>query len=238
MTDIAHRCAVIAQSVAEAAKRAGREPSQITVVAVSKRKPVNDMLLYAAAAQAQGMQVVFGENYVQELKLKYPEVRELGSIHLIGPLQTNKIKEAVRCADVIESAHSPRVIEGIAKEARALGKRQSIFIQVNIGDDPLKSGFHADQLTEACQAVRMHKDSLALSGLMTITPYYSDPEGARKDFRAMSDLRSRLQASPAIEIFENRTIYLSMGMSSDFEIAIEEGADLVRVGTALFGERQ
>jgi pyridoxal phosphate enzyme (YggS family) len=237
MQSIASRVEVVVESIAQAAKRVGRSPSSITLVAVSKRHSVESMHDYSAAAAAYGVPVVFGESYVQELKVKRECFSGECRFHLIGPLQSNKIRDAVRLADVIESVHSMKVVHGIAKEARALGKRQSIFLQVNIGADPQKSGFSADQVADACARVWEHREFLALHGLMTITPLYQVPGEVRRDFRAMNDLRSQLIESKASTYFEAQTILLSMGMSSDFDIAIEEGADLIRVGTSLFGER-
>ena len=237
MRSVAERLETVATSLRRAAERAERSPTSITLVAVSKKQSTESMRAYAVAANAKGIPVVFGENYVQEFKAKRQELGELGQFHLIGPLQSNKIKDAVRYADVIESVHSRRVFDVVAKEASALGKRQAIFLQVNIGKDPNKSGFLAEEMPEICQVAARLSQHVCLLGLMTITPYYEVAEDARGDFRAMNELRQRLVVSGADQCFENRTIALSMGMSSDFEIAIEEGADLVRVGTALFGER-
>lgn len=237
MQSVAERLETVATSLAQAAERAGRSSASITLVAVSKKQSIESMRAYAAVANARGIPIVFGESYVQEFKAKRHELGDLGQFHLIGPLQSNKIRDAVRYADVIESVHSRKVFDVIAKEASALGKRQSIFLQVNIGKDPNKSGFSADEIPEICQVATRLSQHVCLLGLMTITPYYEVAEDSRGDFRAMNELRERLIASGADQYFENRTIALSMGMSSDFEIAIEEGADLVRVGTALFGER-
>lgn len=237
MQSVAERLDAVASALTQAAKRAGRSPASITLVAVSKKQSTESMRAYAAAANARGIPVVFGESYVQEFKTKHHELGDVGLFHLIGPLQSNKIKDAVMCADVIESVHSHKVFDAIAKEAAALGKRQSIFLQVNIGQDPNKSGFTAEEILEICAAAAPLSHHISLLGLMTITPYYEVAEDARGDFRAMRELRQRLVASGADAHFEGRMIALSMGMSSDFEIAIEEGADLVRVGTALFGER-
>lgn len=237
MTSMEQRLAEVIEVMERAAARVGRDPTSVTLVAVSKRKSVAEMQQYATAAHARGIRVVFGESYVQELKGKRSESSLTGEIHLIGPLQSNKVREAVRLADVIESVHSRKVIGVIAKEARALGKRQSILLQVNIGRDPHKSGFSPEEIAEVCQEMNAYHDCLALVGLMTITPLYSEAEDARPDFRAMRELRQALVSSQVHQSFEGRTILLSMGMSSDFGIAIEEGADLIRVGTALFGER-
>ena len=237
MQEIASRVEAVVESIAQAARRVGRSPSSVTLVAVSKRHSVESMQDYIVAAAAHGMPVVFGESYVKELKSKRPHFNDESRFHMIGPLQSNKIRDAVRLADVIESVHSLKVLRGIAKEAQAIGKRQSIFLQVNIGNDPLKSGFAAHEVAEVCAEVGVHRDVLALHGLMTITPLYDVVSEVRRDFQAMSELRARLINGAAAAHFEEQRVLLSMGMSSDFEIAIEEGADLIRVGTSLFGER-
>ena len=221
-----------------AAAKSGREASAITLVAVSKKQPVALMREYSAAAQAKGVRIVFGENYVQELKAKRTELGTLGEFHLIGPLQSNKIKDAVTLADVIQSVHSVSILDGIAKEALRQGKRQRIFLQVNVGNDPAKSGFATDQLLPVFEKLATYQDCIEALGLMTITPYYEEVALARPDFQKMTELRSSVCQQGFASLFTNSAILLSMGMSGDFSIAIEEGADVVRVGTALFGERQ
>jgi len=237
MHDVAACTAVVLESIARAAERAKREPSSITLVAVSKRQPIELMQNYLSAAEQRGVPAVFGESYVQELKAKRAEFGSSVRFHLIGPLQSNKVRDAVKCADVIESVHSMSIIEAVAKEARTIGKRQEILLQVNIGKDPRKSGFSIEQVPEACLAVTAHKEQLSLGGLMTITPLYEDPAGVRADFAALHQLRQHLKTSTVATCFDRHDIKLSMGMSADFEIAIEEGADFVRVGSAIFGER-
>jgi pyridoxal phosphate enzyme (YggS family) len=229
---------LITDSIAKAASHSGRNADSITLVAVSKKQPVARMREYEAAAKARGVSIVFGENYVQELKAKRAELGPIGEFHLIGPLQSNKIKDAVSLADVIQSVHSLSVLDGIAKEARRQGKVQRIFLQVNIGNDPAKSGFRVDELPSVFERLQPHLDSVVVLGLMTITPYYDDALLARPDFTKMAELRASLCQRGYAHLFSSSTILLSMGMSGDFNIAIEEGADLVRVGTALFGERQ
>jgi pyridoxal phosphate enzyme (YggS family) len=235
--DLASRLSGVLERIDQAVKRAGREAREVTLVAVSKKQSLDCMREYLQAAELAGIGVVFGENYVQELKLKREELGEGVEIHLIGPLQSNKIKEAVRLADLIQSVHSSAVISAIAKEARKLGKRQRIYLQVNIGHDPAKSGFAPDQLQAALELAGGEGDAVSLEGLMTITPFYDQAESARSDFRAMSELKNSLIARGLEHFFADRRIRLSMGMSADYDIAIEEGADLVRVGTAIFGER-
>jgi pyridoxal phosphate enzyme (YggS family) len=193
---------------------------------------------YVSAATSRGVPIIFGENYVQELKAKRAEMGPVAEFHLIGPLQSNKIKEAVRNADVIQSVHSLSILQGIAQEASRQAKRQRVFLQVNIGNDPAKSGFSADSLTTVFDALGSLSASIEVLGLMTITPYYESAEAARSDFARMAALRDAVQQSPQSQLFANSTVLLSMGMSADFYVAIQEGADLVRVGTALFGERE
>jgi pyridoxal phosphate enzyme (YggS family) len=193
---------------------------------------------YVAAAQAKGVRIVFGENYVQEIKAKRAELGAAVELHLIGPLQSNKIRDAVALADVIQSVHSQAVLDGIAKEALRQGKRQRVFLQVNIGNDPAKSGFRADELPSVFDSLSIHQSCIEAVGLMTITPYYDEAAHVRPDFQKMAGLRSSLCSQGFAKLFTDSSIFLSMGMSGDFDIAIEEGADFVRVGTALFGERQ
>jgi pyridoxal phosphate enzyme (YggS family) len=238
-SDLASRLEGILKRIEAAATRVGRDPKEITLVAVSKLKPAELMRDYLESALRFGVRVVFGENYLQELCLKISELGAVGEFHLIGPLQSNKVKQAVRSADVIESVHSEKILEALAKEAKAIGKRQSIYLQVNIGLDPAKSGFLADQVLSAINLASERSDSVSLLGLMTITPYYGEGQGesARRDFIALRGLRDSLVAAGAARFFDGGQIALSMGMSSDFEVAIEEGADLVRIGSAIFGER-
>jgi pyridoxal phosphate enzyme (YggS family) len=237
MSTIADSLKMVVTQIDEASTRAGRGQKEIILVAVSKKHTSESMKIYVDAAKTRGIRVVFGENYVQELRQKRECFGDTAEFHLIGPLQSNKVKEAVKLSDVIQSAHSTKIIQLIAKESRALAKRQRIFIQVNIGSDLNKSGFSPDQISDVLGVVSANNDALLVEGLMTITPFYDIPEDARKDFKALNNLRAQLYSSGANKLFYDEKIALSMGMSADFNIAIEEGADLVRVGTAIFGER-
>ncbi len=220
-----------------AALGSGRPPQSISLVAVSKTKSLDEMRLYAQIASKEGIRVVFGENYLQEIKAKRRDLPAGSELHMIGPLQSNKIRDAVQLCDVIESVHSLKTLQLVAKEAARIQKRQRIMLQVNIGDDPNKSGFSVETLHEALALCASNTTHLQLEGLMTILPYEENPEASRPHYKAMSDLKSRLLTEGHATAFHNSSIALSMGMSDDFHIAIEEGADLVRVGTALFGER-
>jgi hypothetical protein len=215
----------------------GRNPGSVTLVAVSKTKTIEAMREYAVAAGRMALPVVFGENYLQEIKEKRPHVAADAELHMIGPLQSNKVRDAVGLCDVIESVHSLKVLELVAKEAARINKRQRILLQVNIGADEKKSGFTPDELSEALSACERLANDISVEGLMTILPYDENPEASRPHFKAMAALRDRLIAEGRARIFQNTTILLSMGMSDDFDVAIEEGADVVRVGTAIFGER-
>ena len=207
------------------------------LVAVSKKQPVERMKAFVEAAAEQGIPVVFGENYVQELKAKREAGLRGASYHLIGPLQRNKVRDAVKLADSIQSVHSMPVLEEIVKEAKKLGKRQSIYLQVNIARDPAKSGFMAEEIEGAVQRALEEQEALRLDGLMTITALYDQPEASREDFRKMDALRRSLCAAGLDQAFHNSHIALSMGMSADYLVALQEGADVIRVGTALFGDR-
>lgn len=234
---IADRLEEVWVAIREAACRSGRAEGEVRLVAVSKKKPIEDLHEYEKAAQARGIPVIFGENYLQELKHKSGALAPESQVHMIGPLQSNKVKDAVRYSDVIESVHSTRIMLLIAEAARAIGKVQSIFLQVNIGSDPNKSGFAEEEVKPAIELAAVHRDALELVGLMTITPYEEDPELTRRYFAELAGLRRDLVNSGLARQFSGGRIALSMGMSADYPVAIEEGADFVRIGTALFGER-
>lgn len=227
----------VLEVIKASADRGGRSPSAITLVAVTKTQPIEVLEDYATVAREARIPVVFGENYIQEIRDKEHDLPEWSEIHMIGPLQSNKIRDAVEMCDVIESIHSAKTIALTAKEAVRIGKIQRIMLQVNIGRDGRKSGFLPEDIEQAVALCKEHSSQVALEGLMTILPYEEDPESSRPYFCAMRELRKKLRQSGAGENFLNGEILLSMGMSNDFGVAIEEGADIVRVGTALFGER-
>lgn len=237
-TQVSSRLESILREIEGACQRSGRRTDDVTLVAVSKKQPLALMKEYAAAAKARKIQAVFGESYVQELKAKRAELNDSAQFHLLGPLQRNKVRDAVKLSDVIQSVHTLPVLEAVAAEARKAGKVQSIFLQVNISRDESKSGFDSGTIVSAVAAASALSDAVSLEGLMTITALYDSPEDARGDFRRMAALRNELTSQGHHEAFQNSSIKLSMGMSADFAVAIEEGANLVRVGTALFGERE
>ncbi len=229
--------AQVLKTLRAAAERSGRSPSSITLVAVSKTKSIEEMGAYAALASREGVPIVFGENYLQEIKAKRLHLPPGSELHMIGPLQSNKVRDAVQLCDVIESVHTLKTLQLVAKEAARINKRQRILLQVNIGEDPNKSGFTPDTLRDALGVCAAHPQELQLEGLMTMLPYEENPEASRPHFRALARLREQLHSERGTDAFHSGFIALSMGMSDDFHIAIEEGADIVRVGTALFGER-
>jgi pyridoxal phosphate enzyme (YggS family) len=219
--NITARLAAIRARIASAAEQAGRRADQITLVAVSKTHPG------AAVAEAIAAgQLVFGENRVQEAAEKFPALRQdhpALRLHLIGALQTNKARDAVRLADVIEVLDRPRLADAIADAAQKLGRLPNLLIQINVGNEPQKAGIppaEADAFITACQ----QRFGAALTGLMCIPPADGDP-GPHFAWLAARAQRHGLTV-------------VSMGMSADFETAIAHGATHVRVGSAIFGHRE
>lgn len=215
--EIRANAAAVNARIDAACQRAGRSRSDVTLVAVTKTFPA-DAVTFAIDA---GLTHI-GENKVQEARDKKPLVRGTARWHLIGHLQSNKAKDAVKVFDVIETVDSLDLAEKVAKAATAIGKRQDVMLQVNIGRESQKSGADPDEVESLVKAIR-GIDALNLIGLMAIPPHEGDP---RPHFRALRELRDRLGLA-----------HLSMGMSADYEIAIEEGSTLVRVGSAIFGSR-
>ncbi len=217
---IADTLAAIRARIAEACLRANRDPASVTLVAVSKTHPAEAVEAALAAGQA-----VFGENRVQEAAAKFPALRPAHPalrLHLIGALQTNKARDAVRVADVIESLDRPKLASALAEAMAKEGRRPALLVQVNTGDEPQKAGIaraDADAFLRACR----DEHGLPVEGLMCIPPVDADP---RPHFALLASLAAR-HGLPT----------LSMGMSSDFETAIAEGATHIRVGTAIFGTR-
>ena len=211
---------------------------KINLVAVSKLKPVELLQEYQVAAEKAGIPVIFGENYVQEFRAKKPLLRGSYEAHLIGPLQSNKAKDAVSIFDVIESVHTEKIARVINREAAKLGKTQRIYLQVNISNDSGKSGFTPDQVITFLRESFDQLTNLKLEGLMTITALYEVVEDARPDFKALTKLAEKICSDQTLlSKFQSGEVLLSMGMSQDYAIAIEEGATTVRVGTSIFGER-
>jgi len=208
-------------AMATAAREAARDPAGITLIAVSNTHPAEAV----AAAIAAG-QKVFGENRVQEAARKFPALKERHpdiELHLIGPLQTNKVKEAVALADVIQSLDRPKLAEALAAEMAKQNRRPALFIQVNTGEEPQKAGIHPGEV-DGFVALCRDTLNLPVQGLMCIPPIDQHPA---PHFALLKKLAER-----------NGLAGLSMGMSNDFETAIQCGATHVRIGTAIFGKRE
>jgi pyridoxal phosphate enzyme (YggS family) len=230
-TDIKQHLDRIRALIAAAEQRAGREPGSVKLVAVSKTHPV-PVLREAIAAGAS----VLGENKVQEAESKIREIgRDAAEWHLIGRLQSNKVRKAVQLFDVIHSVDSLELaerLERIGTEERLA--ELSIFVHVDLAGEESKSGIDAVDLPALVEFLKGCK-CLRFNGLMILPPYFEDPEMARPYFRRLREIRDGLAEAGAFAIGHGE---LSMGMSHDFEVAIEEGSTVVRVGTAIFGERK
>lgn len=218
----------INQRIASAAAKAGRDPASVCLVAVSKTKPAS-MIDEAALAG----QHLFGENYVQELAAKALEVCERVEWHFIGGLQSNKVKYIAGLVSMIHSVDRLSLAQEIDRQWGRLGKVCDVLIQVNIACEATKCGITSEEVFKLVRDVAM-LPNLRVKGLMTMPPFFDDPEGARPYFRELNRLAGDIAALniPGVVMRE-----LSMGMSGDFEVAIEEGATLVRVGSAIFGGR-
>ena len=219
MEDAAQRLAAVRERIARAAKLAGRDPGEVTLIAVSKTHPVAAIEPLIAAGQRD-----FGENRVQEAQAKWPELRARNSrlrLHLVGRLQSNKAADAVALFDAIHSVDRPSLVEALATAMARIGRRPDCFLQVNIGDEPQKAGCAVAELPALAAAAR--DAGLPLAGLMCLPPADAQPAPY---FALLAKLARRHGVGG-----------LSMGMSGDFETAVAIGATHVRVGTALFGER-
>ena len=218
--DVKENLAAVRATIARAAKAAGRDPAAITLIAVSKTFSAGDIRPVIAAGQR-----VFGENRVQEAKEKWPTLREAApdiDLHLIGPLQSNKARDAVQLFDAIHTIDRDKIAGVLAAEMARTGRRLRLFVQINTGEEPQKAGIapaEADQFIARCRDVH----GLDITGLMCIPPFNEAPG---PHFALLAKIAAR-----------NGLTNLSMGMSADFETAIALGATHVRVGSAIFGAR-
>lgn len=219
---VAERLAGVRRRIADAARRAGRDPGEVLLVAVSK--------LMAPARIAEALragQVDFGESRAQELARKAAELGPVPRWHFVGRLQRNKVADVVGVVDLVHSVDRIELAEALAARARARGLVQRVLVQVNTGADPAKAGVSPERAAALVDGVR-RLDGLRCEGLMTVPPLGADP---RPSFAALAALGRALRAgAPELR-------HLSMGMSADLEVAVEEGATIVRVGQALFGAR-
>lgn len=229
MLNIEGRVRLVQERIKRAALASGRDPDTVRLVAVAKAV---DAARVREAVKA-GVTIV-GENYVQEAKEKIEALRpEMVSWHFIGHLQSNKAKYAVRLFDLIHSVDSLGLAEELNRRAGAIGKVQEVLIQVNISGEETKSGINVQHALDLVRGIS-RLENLSVRGLMTMPPFFDVADKVRPYFRALRSLRDRIrdEAIPNVHVTE-----LSMGMSGDFEAAIEEGATMVRIGTAIFGQR-
>jgi pyridoxal phosphate enzyme (YggS family) len=225
---IASNILEIRNRIDAAARRSGRDPQSIRLMAVSKTVPAERI----REAQDAGIKL-FGENYVQEAREKIPAVGHDVEWHMIGHLQTNKVKYVVNLFDWIHSVDRLELAQELDKRARQHSRKLKVLIEVNIGGEASKSGVEISHACELARQVSVLPD-LCVHGLMTMPPYSDDPEHSRPYFRALRALRDEITRAAIAGVSMDE---LSMGMTDDFEIAIDEGATIIRVGRAIFGAR-
>lgn len=225
---IADNLRTVTDRIASAAKRAGRDPSSVRLIVVTKTVDV-ESIRHAVAAGA----LVLGENRVQEAREKIEKLGNRARWHLIGHLQTNKAKYAVKLFDLIHSVDNLELARELDKQAAKTGKVQDVLIEVSIAGEAAKAGVAIQDVTTLVREAAKLKN-ISIKGLMTMPPYSENPEDSRPFFRKLRELAETIMKEdiPGVSMKE-----LSMGMSGDFEVAVEEGATMVRVGTAIFGER-
>lgn len=224
---IASNLAALWRRIETACRAAGRSPDEVRLLLASKTQPP-ERIREAFAAGA----TLFGENRVQELLRKAPSLSDLPiEWHMIGHLQTNKVRHVLDWAQVIESVDRPSLVDALTRELEKRDARVKVYLQVNTSGEETKSGVAPEEAEDLARRI-LATGRMELAGLMTIARLTPDPEGARPCFRTLAQVRDRLRSLGLGEIPE-----LSMGMSGDLEVAIQEGATIVRVGSAVFGER-
>lgn len=220
----------IKNEIRNAADKSERQPEDITIIGVSKRQSVETIINGIKAGVK-----TFGENYIKEAldKIDYINNDTL-SWHFIGHLQSNKAKFAVKYFDLIHSVDTIKLATEINKQAKKINKTQDILMQINISDEESKSGINAD---EACLFAKQigSLESIRLKGIMGMPPFSADPENARKYFKKLKEIKDYIEDENIPRVAME---HLSMGMSQDFKVAIEEGSTMVRIGTRLFGQRK
>jgi pyridoxal phosphate enzyme (YggS family) len=224
---IAENLHSVLASIAESERMSGRPAGRVELLAVSKTHPAEVIREAVNAGQ-----VLFGENRIQEAKAKIPDLPAKLRWHLIGHLQSNKIRQALPLFEMIHGVDSVDLLDDIQRIAGDLGLFPRVLLQVNVAGESSKFGFKPDRLMSEVERVT-RADRVQVEGLMTIPPLASNPENSRKYFVQLRQLRDRLEKE-----FRFPLPQLSMGMSGDYRIAVEEGATLIRVGTAIFGERR
>jgi PLP dependent protein len=226
---IADNLQIVRQNICAAAEHCGRDPKKIRLVAVTKTFPVTAM----KEAMASG-QFVFGENYIQEAEEKYAELGGQVQLHFIGHLQSNKAHIAARIFQMIETVDRLKLALMLSRHLLQSGRTMDILVQVNIGRDEKKSGVAPEDAEVLLQQIAA-LPALRIRGLMTMPPYSEEPESGRPYFRELRHLAEGFKNKSLF--YDDNCVELSMGMSNDYPVAIEEGATLVRVGTAIFGHR-
>jgi PLP dependent protein len=229
LENLSENLAHVRARIAEAATRAGRSPDEITLVAVSKTKPL-ELIQQAYTLGARN----FGENRVQEAQTKIAAFQPQGLCwHMIGHIQTNKASKVVSLFNYVQSVDSLHLAQALSQHASQQGKRLSILLEVNVAGEASKTGVPLTEARTVAQQI-VSLPGLSVEGLMTVAPLVQNPEEVRSVFRRLRELRERLQA----EVPQSRWEQLSMGMTDDYQVAIEEGATIVRIGRAIFGERE
>ncbi len=220
----------ILTKIREACDRVGRNPEEVRIVAAAKgqgREKIQE-------AVAQGIRII-GHNYVQEAVSEAPlEGSSDLEVHMIGHLQKNKTGKAVELFHTIQTVDNAQLASALNRRATETGRIMGVMIQINVASEPQKSGIPPEEAESLISVIRS-LPALRLRGLMTMPPFFDDPEAARPYFGALRELRDKLVTSG---ILTPKMVELSMGMTGDFEVAVEEGATMVRIGTALFGPRQ
>src|SRR3984957_15979172 len=225
--NVADNLHAVRTEIAESEQTSGRSPGSVELVAVSKTHPPE---LIRQAVEAG--QLLFGENRIQEAKAKIPELPAKLRWHLIGHLQSNKIRQALPLFEMIHGVDSVELVDEVQRIALDLGLFPRVLLQVNVAGESSKFGFAPERLLSELERIS-RAERVQVEGLMTIPPLASNPENSRRYFVQLRQLRDRLEKE-----FRFPLPQLSMGMSGDYRIAVEEGATLVRVGTAIFGERR
>ena len=225
---IKENLAIVEDNIRKACEKAGRDRSEVTLIAVSKTKPVSDI----RQAMECGI-TVFGENKVQEIRDKTAEIKEPLSWHMIGHLQANKVKYLPGVACMIHSVDNVKLAQEIEKQAAKHDLVMDVLIEVNMAKEDTKFGLSPEEVIPFVKEISSF-DHLNIRGLMTIAPYTEDPESNREYFKGLRLLKDEINA---LAIPRVKMDCLSMGMTGDYQVAIEEGATFVRVGTGIFGER-
>lgn len=256
---ISENLKIVYQNIIDACQRSNRNPADVTLVAVSKTKPLS-MLIDCAASGKQiactfreslsdkPYEPIFGENYVQELVEKYDTLKETEPaladevrFHMIGHLQRNKVKYIIDKVEMIHSVDSMRLADQIESEAAKKDLMMDVLLEVNIAEEESKWGFTADEALGTVLAIAKSHPHLRVRGFMTSAPYTEDPESNRLHFRNLHtlflDTKKALSKDNALSAYAKTFDTLSMGMTGDYTVAVEEGATMVRVGTGIFGER-